>query len=527
MSSRPAGRSATGIQPPFVSGGSSSSGAAPRPVAPRSPFLRRPRALVSFLTKRRNVAALSACWVLPARWLGLVAILALSAAPAHAAAPDDSSVLTLTLPQALDYARSHQVSLAVTKARIATAAADAAVPGASWKPTVALTGQAFAYTANNTTATYVGSPWLDIPRVGGTKATAFGSLAPEPSTLAGVGVRQLLFDAGLTAAQQAAADAVTAAEKQGAEAAWLDVALGVEEAWFAVHAARQVLKAADAAVARSKAHRDLAKAGVDRKLRPMIDLTREEAQLQRAEVDQLRAGMGLQMAQSVLAAAIGAPGPGVDVAGSANPDTSLPSLQVALDHAVRHAPQLLAQAARVAAQHAETAAIAARSRPVLYATGGATLRAGGAAPSSGPEPALGGWLPAVPNWFAGLVLNWPLYDAGNAARVEASQAREAGLDAQTALLQEQQRVAVRQAYLTVQQNVVAIGALERALDAAQANFTQADARFQAGLGTGIDVTDAATRLSEAEIQAAIGRFQAARARAVLARIMAEALHGND
>lgn len=436
----------------------------------------------------------------------------------------------MTLAAALDFARTHQPTLAIARARIAAATAQASIPGAAWQPAVALTGQAFAYTSNNTTATYVGAPGVDIPRVGGTKATSFGTLAPEPSTLAALGVHQLVFDAGQTAAQQAAADALLTAERLGARGAWLDVALAVEEAWFAVHAARQVLRASDSGVQRARAHRDLAKAGVQKQLRPLVDLTREEAQLQRAEVDRLRAQMGLQMAQSVLAAAIGSPEPGIDAAGTNPTDGTagpLPSLQIAMEHALAHAPDLLAQVSRTAAQHAETQALAAKSRPTVAATAGASLRAGGAAPSSGPEPALGGWLPTVPNWFAGLVLNWPLYDGLNAARVAASQAREASLDAELTALREQRRVVVRQAWLTVQQSNLALTALQKALDAAQANFTQADARFQAGLGTGIDVTDAATRLTEADIQLAVGRFQAARARATLARIMVEGLHGDD
>ena len=70
-------------------------------------------------------------------------------------------------------------------------------------------------------------------------------------------------------------------------------------------------------------------------------------------------------------------------------------------------------------------------------------------------------------------------------------------------------------------------AIQRARDAAQLNATQADARLRAGLATGVEVVDAETRLAEAEILIATGEFQAARARAILARTMAEDWYGAE
>ena len=63
--------------------------------------------------------------------------------------------------------------------------------------------------------------------------------------------------------------------------------------------------------------------------------------------------------------------------------------------------------------------------------------------------------------------------------------------------------------------------LKKLLEAATANQVQADARFQKGLATAIEVADAEGLRTEAEIQLALGRFEVARARARLSRAIAE------
>ena len=86
--------------------------------------------------------------------------------------------------------------------------AEAKVPSGQWLPTVGVTGQIFAMTANNTTGTYVEPDFMDVPRIGATASTATGSLSPYASTLVGAGLLQEVFDFGRIGAQRAAADAL-------------------------------------------------------------------------------------------------------------------------------------------------------------------------------------------------------------------------------------------------------------------------------------------------------------------------------
>ena len=67
------------------------------------------------------------------------------------------------------------------------------------------------------------------------------------------------------------------------------------------------------------------------------------------------------------------------------------------------------------------------------------------------------------------------------------------------------------------------GAGARKLEAARSNYTQADARFKAGLGTSVELADAEALRTDGEIQLALGVFELARARAAFGRSIAEGL----
>ena len=79
---------------------------------------------------------------------------------------------------------------------------------------------------------------------------------------------------------------------------------------------------------------------------------------------------------------------------------------------------------------------------------------------------------------------------------------------------------MQQAYVAVDVAQAALVGLERAVDAARANYAQAEARFKAGLGTSLELADAEAVRTDAEIQLAVGQLRrAARPRASLARLI--------
>jgi outer membrane protein len=430
---------------------------------------------------------------------------------------------TMRMTEALAYARMHQPAIHAALSGVAARMAEAKIPTGQWLPTVGVTAQLFGMTANNTTATYVNQDFMDIPRIGATPATVNGSLSPYASTFVGAGILQEVFDFGRIGAQRAAADALVQVEKHRADRTLLDIDFGTEEAYFSVLAAKAIVRASDDAYERARVHRDFAKRGVDSGLRSPIELTRAEADLTRFDVGRVRSRGGVAVAQSVLAAAIGAPDPAVDTSAEAPTLSEMPSLGRALELAQARDPRLADAIASLTAAEERTRAVGAELRPDLSLTGTFSGRAGGAPPSSGPTPNGDGWIPGVPNWDAGLILSWPLFDGTIAARREAARSQEQVRHDEIDVAREQEVADVRRTYLQVEVARSALVALENAVIASHANYDQADARFRAGIGNAVELADAEAVRTDAEIQAALGQFEVARARAAFGRAIAEAL----
>jgi outer membrane protein TolC len=121
------------------------------------------------------------------------------------------------------------------------------------------------------------------------------------------------------------------------------------------------------------------------------------------------------------------------------------------------------------------------------------------------------------------VLSWPLYDPIVVARKKASATGEQVLRAQTELAKQQLRATVQETYDRVEVARQTLPSLQHAVEAARANYAQADARFKAGLGTSVELADAEALRTDAEIQLALGVFDLARARAAFGRAIAEGL----
>ena len=435
----------------------------------------------------------------------------------------EGAARAMTLSQALDYAHEHQPLMKQARARIAAAQAVAKIPKGQWVPQIGGLAQILAGTSNNTTSSYTSDPVIDIPRIGGTSAVTSGSLRPYPSTFVGLGLSQEIFDFGRIAAQSVALEQFVDVERYHADADRLDLDLAVHEAYFAVQGAKAVVDAAESAYARAKAHRELAKAGVDNGLRPPIELARSEADLARFDVGRIRARGGLTLARAVFAAAVGIPDGLLDAAGTEPAPATLPPLDQAIAKASARDPILKLAMSELRAQEENTKAIGAEMRPNIFLSATLSGRAGGAPLVNGDKPTGGGFLPVIPNWDVGLVLSIPFLDGVVNAREEASRVKEDVLRAELDLRAQQEVAEIQQAYRSLEVAQETIPALESALAAAKINYAQADARFKGGLATSVEVADAEAVLTDAEIQLALGRFELARSRAVFGRTIVEGL----
>jgi outer membrane protein TolC len=200
----------------------------------------------------------------------------------------------------------------------------------------------------------------------------------------------------------------------------------------------------------------------------------------------------------------------------------LPALSKAIQLASDRDPRLQEALAQLRQQELETRAVGALARPDLHLSAAISGRAGGSAPSNNGEETSGnGFLPNVPNWDGALVLSWPLFDPTINARKRASGVAEAVRRSEIDLVRQQVVAAVEQFYVGVVVAREALPSLQHELEAARANYAQADARFKAGLGTSVELADAEALRTDADIRLAIGVFDLAKARATFGRAIAE------
>jgi outer membrane protein TolC len=486
-----------------------------------------------FDLKARAVFFAAACFAVaaPARAQGADA--ANVESPALRAGRDDASVFAdggagaprrMGLAEAIAFAQKHHPAVRAALARVRAREVEAKIPRAAWYPVAGASAQIFAATANNTTGTYVSPGHFDVPRVGGTRSVADAHLAPYPSTFVGAGAVQELFDFGRIAAEAALSDTNVRVERERARSEELTLVYDVEEAYFAVFAAKAVERASEEAYERARVHRDLAAAGVSSGLRPPIELARADADLARFDIGRVRAAGGVATAEVVFAAAVAAPDDRLDIAEAPPAPRELPPLDAALRAGLARDPELDAAVAELEAAEARTQAIGAERRPNLALSATISGRAGGAPPSGNGELPVGnGWLPAVPNWDVGVVLSVPLFDGSVNARRDAARANEDVERERAALVRQRDIASIRSAYVDVDVARRALPGLGRAVEAARANYAQADARFRSGLGTSVELADAEELRAAAEIQLALGQFELARTRAAFGRAIAEGI----
>jgi outer membrane protein TolC len=444
-----------------------------------------------------------------------------AAAPPRAFAADAKApvVRALSLTEAITIAHRVHPSLAAARARIEAARAAADVPRAGWRPTVGATAQLFLGTMNNSAGSWLGSPVVDLPRIGATPIRDEPQLSPTAATLVATGVRQTLWDFGLFAARGVAADALVDLARAREIQERLDLELAVTEAFLAVRVSRAIAVAAARAAELAGAHRDRVQALVERQLRPPVELARADADVARFEVGRLRAEQAIILARSVYAAAIGVEEVEIEASGELPASPPLPTLDRAIAIALGKEPEIKSAAAALEAQRAETDAI--RNAPLLFATGSISGRAGGAEPTAGITPAGDGFLPLVPNWNVGVVLTLPILDPTVSARRDAARAIEDVRRDELANVRLRQRVSTQRAWLDAQLAAATLAPLERAAAAAKTAREQASALYGSGLSTSLEVADAEARELDAQIELEIARFESARARARLSRLMGE------
>jgi outer membrane protein len=429
--------------------------------------------------------------------------------PAYAQAP---AATPLTLPEALDYARTHYPSVRAALAQKVAADRDVDVARAAYLPQVNLLYQINRATVNNITGVLL--PQSVIPSISGPVLPSTGR--SDWNSGAGALVSWRPFDFGYRAAKVDAAQAADSVAAQAAALSELDVLSATSDAYMNLAAAQSLAATAEANQTRLHAFAGAVHALVDNTLRPGVDAQQADAADGLAQTALISARANVDNQKAVLASLVDRPQQAItidvaplralppDAAGAPNPNV------------VSH-PAAQAAAARLRQQSAEAAAAGSQYAPQFDVIGSAYSRGSGKTPSGVFTGGDAGLTPSVSNWAVGLQVTVPLgsfpalraQQAGQKARLEAEQARyEQTLD--------ELRARLAQARTNLDSARAIAKVTPVVLEAARQSEAQQRARFQSGLATVVEVTAAEAALAQAESQDSIARLNVWRTLAALA-----------
>jgi outer membrane protein TolC len=319
---------------------------------------------------------------------------------------------------------------------------------------------------------------------------------------AGVSAYQYLFDFGRTRGQIARRDAEADAERARLELADLDLVYQVSKAYFDLVAAKEIVGVFETAVAQREQHVEQASVKARAGLRPEIDTYTAQSELARTQLNLVNARNGEATAKLTLDNAMGIGGSVQDYvlsdALSYAPITD--SVDVYLDRALRERPDLKMLEDEGRAAGAEITEHRGEALPSFGAVAGYSVRGQDTTPGN--------------NFYGGLLITWPIF-TGFLTDHEVAEAklRQDAIAQDIEQLRQQVVLQVRSAFLDWQASVERIHQAERTLAASRVEVDLAEKRYEAGLGSIIELTDAQRRFTEdrAQYVQALAGFSVARA----------------
>jgi outer membrane protein TolC len=285
----------------------------------------------------------------------------------------------------------------------------------------------------------------------------------------------------------------------------LDVSVATVNAYMTLLAAEQTVRAAEADVARRQEFLKSVHVLVDNQLRPGADASRADADFARARVSLARAQQQEAISRAFLADILGIADSRVEIEESGLRGGTPGSSPEASRRAANPAAKV--QQARVDESRSQVHILDRSYYPKLYLQSLVAGRGSGVDPTGKFVGGTEGLAPDRSNWATGVMVTFPVFDIfelRSKKDIESAneRAEEARYDQTLQDLTGQLRKA--QASLEGARKVAENTPLER--EAAHSTETQVRARYQAGLATLVDVSDAESLLVQSEIDDALARL---------------------
>lgn len=413
----------------------------------------------------------------------------------------------MTIAQAVDAAVKNYPAVAVSQDQVSAAAAAIDLARTAYLPHVDSLAQMNRATRNNVFGLLL--PQSVIPSLSGPVlgSNNFGSVW---DSAVGTLVTWEPFDFGLRRANVSAATAAKARTEATSKRTQFEVAVATADAYLTLVAAEETIAAATAGVDRASVLARIVRAQVDAQLRPGADASRAQAELAAAQTQLARAEQAAAIARATLVQFTG--GDPKQIQTVATKLLQLPPEETPSAWTPSKNPIVVEQAAVVEQKKLELQALDKFWVPKFYIQGSAYARGSGALTNGSRLGGLNGLAPNTQNYALGFNVTFPLLDyagirakkAGQSAAIQTETARSAQI---TTDLTSRWNVAI--ATLEGSRKIAANTPVQ--VSAAQENNQQATARYQAGLGTIVEVADAQRLLAQSQIDDALSRLSVWRA----------------
>ncbi len=319
---------------------------------------------------------------------------------------------------------------------------------------------------------------------------------PEPNqVMLRLAAQYPLYTGGRLEAQIALAEANVRGARAALERTRQQVLAQAQQAYLAWLLSRETVAAAQRALAQAEESLRVAQARFRAGAAARFDVLQAEVAVANARASLLRAETGVRNAAAQLAALLDLPLDTVfEPADSLEPRPVPGTLAEGIARAVERRPEIEELRARMEAARAALELARSGGRPNLALVANYDL--------TGPLNRIQG------TWSVTLALTLQLYDGGiTRERVREAELRLEQLRVLEAQVRARIELEARQAWHALEQSRAALATAEKAVEQAREAARIAAVRFEAGVGTALELLSAQAQLASAELSLAQARFE--------------------
>lgn len=426
-----------------------------------------------------------------------------------------------TLLAAVNYAARNYPRILQARAQVQAAKQDVSLQKVKeYNPYSLMSYQQVAASRNKLTQLIFSSPVLP-PNPG----PGLGSVSMEPHFFSGSGfiVDWAPIDFGLHKARIQESKASWQLAQANYAVTQLDVAVQSASTFLTAVVMHEQVKAAVANVERFQDFSRIVHSMVNADLRPGADASLADAQLANARNDLIRARLQEDLAAAEFAYALGLGGQKVTIDASDITTMSEPANRQAKTPAFETHPLALQGKAEILTQASHKRVLDKQYYPVFRWLGGMNFRGSSLNVRAREQSATaGGFAPGVPNWNVGLIVDFPFLDiiriqAEKKVVLERIAAERHGYN----LILQNLKTQDVQARARVEAAAQLAANMPVQVQAALTASRQAQARYEAGLGTVAQVAEANQVLADSRVKEAVAKIGVWQALLAVA-----AVHGN-